>query len=152
VNAAFSQNKVKDYTAFIDNYDAGKQDTVSYGNRDIAFSPNMVAGYTLTIQPVKNLQVDVLGKYVSRQYLDNTGSKERSLRAYYTSDVRLSYTVPQNLFRKLGLLVMVNNVFNKKYEPNGATYTWIEGGNVVSDNYYYPMAGTTYMVGLTVGF
>ena len=152
VNAAFSQNKVKDYTAFIDNYDAGKQDTISYGNKDIAFSPNVVAGYTLTIQPVKNLQVDLLGKYVSRQYLDNTASKERSLRAYYTSDVRLSYSVPQNLFRELGLQVMVNNVFNKKYEPNGATYTWIADGKVVSDNYYYPMAGTTYMVGLTVGF
>jgi len=93
-----------------------------------------------------------LGKYVSRQYLDNTASKERSLRAYYTSDVRLSYSVPQNLFRELGLQVMVNNVFNKKYEPNGATYTWIADGKVVSDNYYYPMAGTTYMVGLTVGF
>lgn len=152
VNAAFSQNKVKNYTAFIDNYDAGKQDTISYGNKDIAFSPNVVAGYTLTIQPVKNLRVDLLGKYVGRQYLDNTGSKERSLNGYYTSDVRLAYAVPQNLFKELGLQFMVNNVFNKKYEPNGATYTWIADGKVVSDNYYYPMAGTNFMVGLNVAF
>lgn len=152
VNAAFSQNKVKNYTAFIDNYDAGKQDTIAYGNKDIAFSPNVVAGYTLTIQPVKNLRVDLLGKYVGRQYLDNTGSKERSLNGYYTSDVRLAYAVPQNLFKELGLQFMVNNVFNKKYEPNGATYTWIADGKVVSDNYYYPMAGTNFMVGLNVAF
>lgn len=152
VNAAFSQNKVKNYTAFIDNYDAGKQDTIAYGNKDIAFSPNVIAGYTLTIQPIKNLRVDLLGKYVGRQYLDNTGSKERSLNGYYTSDVRLAYAVPQNLFKELGLQFMVNNVFNKKYEPNGATYTWIADGKVVSDNYYYPMAGTNFMVGLNVAF
>ncbi|TWI82091.1 TonB-dependent receptor [Chitinophaga japonensis] len=152
VNAAFSRNKVQDYTAYIDNYDAGKQDTISYGDQDIAFSPNVVAGYTLTVTPVKNLRLDVLGKYTGRQYLDNTGSKARSLDAYYVNDVRALYTIPQRLFRELSLQVMVNNVFNKKYEPNGATYTWIADGQVVSDNYYYPMAGTNYLVGLTVGF
>jgi iron complex outermembrane receptor protein len=151
-NAAFSKNKVKDYVAYMYNYDAGKEDTIAYGNRDISFSPAVVGGYTLSIQPVKNLQLDILGKYVSRQYLDNTGSKGRSLDPYYTNDVRLRYTVPQNLFKELGLQLMVNNVFNKKYEPNGATYTWIENGETVSDNYYYPMAGTNFMVGLNVAF
>lgn len=152
VNAAFSQNKVQDYTAFFYNYDADKQDTVAYGNKDISFSPNVVAGYTLAIQPVKNLHIDILGKYVSRQYLDNTGSKERSLNAYYTNDVRLRYSIPQNLFNELGLQFMVNNVFDRKYESNGATYTWIADGKVVSDNYYYPMAGTNFMVGVNVAF
>ena len=151
-NAAFSQNKIKNYTAFVDNYDTGVQDTVHYGNSDISFSPSVVAGYTLTAKPVKGLDIDVIGKYVSRQYLDNTGSKERSLNGYYTNDVRLRYSVPQPLFKELGLQVAVNNIFNKKYEPNGASYTWIEGGKLVSDNYYYPMAGTNYMVGLTVAF
>ncbi len=151
-NAAFSQNKVKDYVAYMYNYDAGKEDTIAYGNKDISFSPNVVAGYTLSIQPLKNLQLDILGKYVGRQYLDNTGSKNRSLDPYYTNDVRMRYTLPQNLFKELGLQLMVNNVFNKKYEPNGATYTWIENGETVSDNYYYPMAGTNFMVGLNVAF
>ncbi len=151
-NGAFSQNKVKDYTAYLDNWDNGGQDTVHFGNTDISFSPSVVAGYTFTIKPVKELDIDILGKYVSRQFLDNTGSNDRSLDAYYTNDVRLRYTVPQRLFKELSVQFMVNNVFNEKYEPNGSTYLSVAGGTRVSDNYYYPMAGTNYMVGLTVGF
>ncbi|KAA2240138.1 TonB-dependent receptor [Chitinophaga agrisoli] len=151
-NGAFSQNKVKDYTAYLDNWDTFGQDTVHFGNTDISFSPSVVAGYTFTIKPVKELDIDILGKYVSRQFLDNTGSDDRSLDAYYTNDVRLRYAVPQRLFKELSVQVMVNNVFNTKYEPNGSTYLSVSGGERVSDNYYYPMAGTNYMVGLTVGF
>ncbi|HEU4555499.1 MAG TPA: TonB-dependent receptor [Chitinophaga sp.] len=150
-NAAFSRNKIKDYVAYIDNYDTGLQDTVHYGNSTISFSPGVVAGYTLTAKPVKGLAIDVVGKYVSRQYLDNTGEEKRSLNGYYTNDMRLQYTVPQPLFKELGLQLMVNNIFNRKYEPNGYTYMYIEDGIRKSSNGYYPMAGTNYMIGVTVG-
>jgi iron complex outermembrane recepter protein len=152
VNAALSQNKVKDFTNYVDNYDTGGQDTLTYNNRIIAFSPAFVGGYNLTAKPVKNLELSLLGKYVSRQYLDNTGEKERSLDGYYTNDFRISYIIPQPLLKELGIQFMVSNIFNKKYEPNGYTYSFIENGVTKNDNGYYPMAGTTFFAGVNIAF
>jgi iron complex outermembrane recepter protein len=152
LNAALSQNKIKDYKAYIDNYDNGGQDTIYYGNSTIAFSPSFVGGYTLTAKPIRNLEVSLLGKYVSRQYLDNSGSTDRSLNPYYTNDIRLNYIVPQHFVKELGVQFLLNNIFNEKYEPNGATYTSIQNGKLVSDNYYFPMAGTNFFAGVTISF
>ncbi|HJT73116.1 MAG TPA: TonB-dependent receptor, partial [Chitinophaga sp.] len=133
VNAALSQNKIKDYTTYVDNWDSGSQDTVFYKSSTIAFSPSFVGGYTLSARPVKRLELSLTGKYVSRQYLDNTEAKERSLEGYYTNDLRFTYSVPQKLFKELGLQFMLNNIFNKKYSPNGWTYASVQGGKTVSD-------------------
>jgi len=54
------------------------------------------------------------------------------------------------LFKEITFIVQVNNVFNKKYEPNGYTYSYQYGGAVTTENFYYPMAGTNCMVGLNV--
>lgn len=151
-NAALSRNKVKDFRNFVDNYDTGLQDTVTYSNSDIAFSPSFVGGYTLTVKPFRNFEVSLIGKYVSRQYLDNTGVKERSLDGYYTNDLRISYVIPQPLFKELGLQFMLNNIYNEKYSPNGWTYTFKEEGVEKSTNGYYPMAGTNFFVGVNIAF
>ncbi|GAA3924868.1 TonB-dependent receptor [Chitinophaga oryziterrae] len=152
LNAALSQNKVKDFTTYIDNYDTGLQDTATYKNSTIAFSPSFVGGYTLTAKPVKHLEISLLGKYVSRQYMDNTGVKERSLDGYYTNDLRFNYVVPQKLFKELGLSFMLNNIFDKKYSPNGYTYMYTESGKLVNSNGYYPMAGTNFFAGINISF
>jgi iron complex outermembrane receptor protein len=49
---------------------------------------------------------------------------------------------------------MLNNIFNKKYEPNGSTWPYFDtnSNRVVYDNYYYPMAGTNFFAGVTIGF
>ena len=36
------------------------------------------------------------------------------------------------------------------YEPNGYTYPYIYGGELINDNYYYPMAGTNFMIAVNV--
>ncbi|SHL92507.1 TonB-dependent receptor [Chitinophaga sp. CF418] len=151
-NAALSRNKVKDFRNFVDNWNTGLQDTVSFNNSNIAFSPSFVGGYTLTAKPVRNLEISLLGKYVSRQYLDNTSTKERSLDGYYTNDLRINYVIPQPLFKELGLQFMLNNIWNKKYSPNGWTYAYKEDGTEKSTNGYYPMAGTNFFAGINIAF
>jgi iron complex outermembrane receptor protein len=152
-NAALSRNKVLDYHAvtYDSNYVAHTQ---LFNKTDISFSPSFVGGLTLAIQPVKNLNVDILGKYVSRQYMDNTSSRNGSLDPYFVSNLRISYAVPQTLFRELGLQFMLNNILNTKYEPNGSTYSSydLKSNSVAYDNYYYPMAGINFFAGVTVGF
>ncbi|WP_106529643.1 TonB-dependent receptor [Chitinophaga niastensis] len=152
-NVALSQNKVLDYnaTSYDSNYIAHTQ---QYNKTDISFSPTFVGGFTLSAKPIKNLNIDLLGKYVSRQYMDNTSNARGSLNPYFVSNLRFNYIVPQTLFRELGVQLLLNNILNAKYEPNGSTYSSfdLKTNRVAYDSYYYPMAGLNFFVGLTIGF
>ena len=41
-NITLSQNKITNYTAYIDNWDNGEQIKVDYKNTDLAFSPSVI--------------------------------------------------------------------------------------------------------------
>jgi iron complex outermembrane recepter protein len=148
-NVSFSENKIKNYTDLVDDYDNGGTKAYHYKKTDIAFSPSVVAGSAINFIPVKNGEISLLGKYVSRQYLDNTSQKSRSLDAYYVQDIRLSYTLERKLFKEANLVVQLNNVLNRKYEANGYTYSYIAGG-LITENFYFPMAPFNCMIGLNV--
>jgi iron complex outermembrane receptor protein len=87
---------------------------------------------------------------VSRQYLDNTGNEARSLDPFYVQDLRLSYTIRSKKLKELNLIGQVNNLFNTAYEPNGYTFSYIYGGQQTTENYYFPMAGINYMIGVNI--
>jgi len=38
------------------------------------------------------------------------------------------------------------------YEPNGYTFSYYYGGSLTTENYYFPMAGRNFMVGVNVRF
>ncbi|PVD53467.1 TonB-dependent receptor [Terrimonas sp.] len=151
-NIAFSKNKIKDYTAFYDDYDNGGQKAETYKETDISFSPSIVGAGMLNFIPAKNVEFSLLSKYVGKQYLDNTSSDEKKLNTFYVQDVRLTYAISKFLFKEINLLAQVNNIFNKKYEPNGYTYGYIYEGKMVNENFYFPIAGTNFVFGLNVKF
>ena len=150
-NVAFSENKVKNYTEYIDDYDNGGQVVNQYKKTTINFSPAVVAGSTIDIVPLKNSEISFLSKYVSSQYLDNTAQNSRKLNGYFVQDVRLSYSIKNNFTKAFNIILQLNNVFNKKYEPNGYTYSYISGG-LVTENYYFPMARFNWMLGVNLRF
>ena len=149
-NITWSRNRINNFTEFYDDYDNGGQKSVAYRSTDISFSPALTGAGTLTIMPVKNAEINVLGKYVGKQYLDNTSNNDRSLQAFYVQDLRFSYTLRRFIFKESNLVFMVNNVFDKKYEPNGYTFSYLAGGAVTTENYYYPMAGVNFMAALNI--
>ncbi len=149
-NLTFSRNKIKSFTEYIDNYDDGKQTATQHTNTDISFSPTVIGGGAINILPFKNAEINLSSKYVGKQYLDNTQNNNRSLHVYYTQDARFSYQLKNLIFSEWNLILQVNNIFNRKYEPNGYTYPYIYGGELINDNYYYPMAGTNFMVAVNV--
>jgi len=149
-NITLSKNQIKNFTEYYDNYDSSAQKAIPHGNTDIAFSPAIIASGILNIIPCNNVEISLPAKYAGRQFLDNTSSKNRSLDPYYVQDARISYTLRKMLFKESTFIVQVNNVFNKKYEPNGYTYSYQYGGKVITENFYYPMAGTNFMLGLNV--
>ncbi|RYZ26864.1 MAG: TonB-dependent receptor, partial [Chitinophagaceae bacterium] len=149
-NLTLSRNKVKNFTEFIDDYDNGGQKMNAYKESDISFSPNVMGAATVTVNPWKSLSVDLLGKYVGKQYLDNSSNESRKLNAYYTQDVRAAYSFNKSWLKNMDLIFQVNNVFNKKYEPNGYTFSYYYGNELATENYYFPMAGINWMVGLNI--
>lgn len=151
-NLTFSRNRVKNFTEYIDDYDNGGQKTNFYGETVLSFSPSVTGAATVTFNPVKALSVDLLGKYVSRQYLDNTATLGRSLQPFYTQDIRALYSLGRGRLKKAELIVQASNIFNKKYEPNGYTFSYYSNSQLTTENYYFPMAGRTFLIGLNLGF
>jgi iron complex outermembrane recepter protein len=157
-NLTLSQNKIREFTEYIDDYsvDDFRQETFNYTNTDIAFSPNVVGSAIIEYKPSKNLSLNWLSKYVGRQFLDNTANEARSLDAFFTNDLRISYSATPRFFKGLEVNLLINNIFNELYEPNGYTFSYfVPGGNgreLVTENFYYPQAGTNFLLGLRMKF
>lgn len=149
-NLALSRNKVKNFTEYMDDYDAGGQKSYQYALTDIAYSPSIVGGATLQFKPVDKLAINLTSKYAGKQYLDNTQNENRKLNAFYTQDLSLFYSLKNNWLKEGTLVMQVNNIFNKKYEPNGYTYSYLYGGEMNTENFYFPMAGTHFMLALNI--
>lgn len=151
-NLTLSRNKVKGFTEYYDDYDNGGQKQNTFSETTISFSPAATGNMTVKIIAVRNTEIGLNGKYVSRQYLDNTGNKNRSLNPYYTQDVKLAYKLSYKSLKEMNIIFQVNNLFNKKYEPNGYTYSYLYGGEITTENFYFPMAGLNFMTAINFRF
>lgn len=150
VNLTISSNRVIGFTEYVDNYDQGGQVINRYSNTPISFSPAVISSLTIKVTPIKNLQVNLLSKYVGKQFMDNTGLSNRSLNAFYVQDFLAAYNLKTKRRVETSLQFQVNNLLNKKYEPNGYTYSYYYGGETVHANYYFPMAGINFMGGIVL--
>ena len=96
--------------------------------------------------------MQLLSKYVSEQYLDNTSNNNRKLDAYLVNDVQLSYSFSVKTVKNITASLLINNVLDHKYEANGYTWGYMYGGFLYQQNNYYPQAGTNFLVGLSLKF
>jgi iron complex outermembrane receptor protein len=159
-NMALSQNKVKDFDEVVEDWDNGSQ-TIHYDNSTLAFSPSFI-GNAFIDAHYKGFQAVWHTANVSRQYLDNTECKDRSLPAYHLSDVLLSYTLKSDkkkaFFKEAIFGLNVNNVFNRRFATSGWVYSAIcDSYGHPNDNRYYqigfiPMSGRTVMGSMTLRF
>lgn len=151
-NTTLSQNKIDQFTEVLYDYTTDF-DVVEnkYRNTDIAFSPNVIAAGNIVYMPVKALSLMLQTKYVGKQYLDNTSNSKRAIDAYQTVDGRLSYSIYPKKMREISFNLLVNNMLNSLYSSNGYTYSYIYE-NLITENFYYPQAGTNFLVGLTFKF
>ncbi len=158
-NVTFSRNKIKDYVAWFDHYDNQSdwnwegQISKEYGTTNISFSPNIISAAGITWQPNSQLYINMLSKYVGKQYMDNTSSEERSIEAYFVNNISAGYTLDKTNFGTISFQVFINNFFNKEYVANGwaATDTFADGSYI---NWigYYPQATRNYIGRLTLTF
>ncbi|REJ84054.1 MAG: TonB-dependent receptor [Bacteroidetes bacterium] len=151
-NASFSRNKIDLFEEFIDDYDEGIQRTIIHKNTDIAFSPSIISSAMLSWAPVKKVSLDLIGRHVGEQFLDNTNNKNRMLEAYFTSDFRFRYTLNPKWMKELALSCSVNNLFDKLYSSNAYTFSYLYGGQLSTFNYFYPQAGRHVFAGVSFKF
>ncbi|MAM19735.1 MAG: TonB-dependent receptor [Christiangramia sp.] len=153
-NIAISRNKNVDFVSTFNG------ELVNYGDSNISFSPEIVAGNMLEYRPVQNLELKLLSKYVGEQFMSNTEAEASKLDAYFISDFNVQYTLQKPwIFREVVLTGLVNNIFNKKYVSNGYYYTYNvpntdfpSGEETFEGAGYYPQATTNFLLGLNLKF
>jgi iron complex outermembrane receptor protein len=149
-NITLSQNKIRNFTEYLDDYDNGQQQVNQYHSTNIALSPDIIGGATLDFTPVKSLTASLISKYVSRQYLDNTSHGDRSLNPYFYENARIVWVIPQPVFKQLRFTLMAYNIFNELYEPNGYNAPYISNQQVVTNNFYFPAAPANFMAAVNI--
>lgn len=157
-NLSLSRNKITAFTEYIDDYDQGGQVEKNYRETDISFSPSLIAGGRVTVfplrgmphLPLRQLSLDILPKYVSRQYLDNTQQISRSIDPFAVTDVLINCPFRLGESNVLSLRTGVQNIFNSLYESNGYTFSYLYNQTLTTQNYYYPQAGRRWMIGLGI--
>ena len=153
INATFSRNKIKDFTAYIDNWSPPyKQITEDSGETYLSFSPDIIAGSIISYKPINNLNISFISKYVSRQYIDNTSNKYRSLDPYFVNNLIINYSFKTRFIKEIGFQLMINNIFNEKYETNAWVYRYYYEDKEYMMDGYFPQAGINFLAGVSLRF
>ena len=152
-NFALSSNKNLDFYF--------KRDGVleALDNTNLSFSPNFIAANAFVFAPTTSFQLGLLSKYVGQQFMGNIDSENSKLDAYFISDISAVWTwEPNNWMKRIQWSVLVNNIFNVKYESNGYFYTFDDSSSdperitTVEGAGYYPQAGINFLTGVTILF
>ncbi len=147
---AVSRNQIKQYHLYAWSDQAGDEVLTTYDRTPIAYSPQLVLSNTLTFAH-RAFEAALTSQYVGMQYLDNTGSRERSLPAYHVASLRLGYELPVHFVRSWSISLQVNNLFGARYSSNGgAGYTFDKNGAISSYTWTYPQAGIHAFLGTTI--
>jgi iron complex outermembrane receptor protein len=162
-NAAFSDNRIVSFTEFVDDWDTGGQVPIERENTPLAFSPAVVAGGEISFDWLRNawwqvgpehqsLNLAFVGKYVGKQYLDNTGDDSRALSPWFTADLRLHYALLPQSGTNIRLTFTCRNLFDNLFAANGWVYRFRYDGAFRQVDGLFPQAGRHWMAGVEIGF
>ncbi|MDX9947152.1 MAG: TonB-dependent receptor [Bacteroidales bacterium] len=122
------------------------------GTVDIAYSPSITGSSDLYANILPPLKVHLISKYVGRQYFDNTMNSERMLDPYFVNNVMIDFEPALKSLRGASFQLLVTNIFNAQYESNAYGGNWYEDGQEKTWAYYFPQAGTGFMLRLGLKF
>jgi len=156
MNMTISRSIIRDFRYYYFNYstsDWSEQYLFSDpGTVDIAYSPRVTGSAEIGVTPVKALTLRLTGKYVGKQYFDNTMSEERIIDPYFFSNFSAVYNIDLGKVGVLGLRFVMNNLFNAMYENNAYGGMWTEDGVEKTWAYYFPQAGINFMGSVSFSF
>jgi len=154
-NLTLSMNRIVNFTEFVDSYDSTwnkiPQTENKLGNTPIAFSPSITGNSNFTFTFDK-LSFAIQSIYVGKQYIDNTGSDDRALKAYLVNNLRVGYLFDLPKIGTIGLNLLVNNVLNELYESNAWVYSSYFNGSRTDLFGFYPQATRNFLLNLVFKF
>ena len=145
-NTTLSVNKVRDYRMF-----GSDGEAIDYGKVTMLMSPSVIGFVQLAFTPLRNIAnnslktttLSINGKYVGKQYADNTQNEALSLPGYFVSNLSLTHEFDVR-GGKLGVGGFINNLFNNLYYADASVWG--------TDMYVYPQAPLNFMLRLTYDF
>ena len=153
-NLTLSTNKLRSFTAYVENWVDGGYNEEHYDNTTMLLSPSVVGMGRVSISPFegfwKPLALTLSGKYVGKQYWDNTQNADRCIPAFFVSDLSVSHTVSLS-FGTLGVSVYVNNLFNREYYAYAWVYRAWDGSDYMEAG-LYPQAPRNEMLKISLTF
>jgi iron complex outermembrane recepter protein len=159
INLSLSENRIKDFTEYVDNWDywgdpenEPEQVVRHIGNTELSFSPPLVSGGEVSWRPADRLSINFMGKYVDRQFIDNTANTSRMLDSYFFSDLRFHYAIETSWIGELGISMLIGNIFNAKFETNAWIYRYKEQGVEQYMDGFFPQAGRHFFSGVSIKF
>jgi len=154
-----SRNKIRNINIFVDNWDYwidpdNEPYQVSFEKKsaDISFSPSVIASNTFHLKLFEALTIELQSKYVGKQYIDNSGSQERTLDPYFINDIILNYSHKNKYVKEALFSFSLINIFNQQYISNAWVYRYFEDHEEKQLDGYFPQAGTHFFAGLTLKF
>ena len=129
-NLTLSINKIMDYT-YTDFVEGDTVLTTYTRNTDLSYSPNVIGAAIATFEPVKNLKLQLTGKYVGDQYLDNTSRQCYRQDAYFLLNFKAGYTWQLKGSEEIEAQLVVNNLLDHHYRIGA----W--AGDDYWDGYYH---------------
>lgn len=130
-NSMFSTNTIKEIKQFYTKADFTDTGIV-YRNTTPALTPSVIINQGVRLNMNKHIFVEVNGRYVSEQYLDNTENRNALLKSFWFVDTQLAFSLKQWI--KIGeplLSLRVNNITNQLYAPSGSIGY---GSNTIDNN------------------
>ncbi len=154
-NIALSRNRITECNLWVDRYDNPDewnplpQAMQRVENGEILMSPPIVGMAMATWNPLDKLSFSLRGKYVGKQYYDNTSSDERSLPAYtvFSADVHYKW-------KNIGISIYADNLLNHKYVADAWVYraTFADGSADYIEAGFFPQARFNLLLKLEYGF
>ena len=156
-NITLSQNKILNYT-FTDFNDGDSVMVTKTANTDLSFSPNIVGAAIATFRPFNGAKLQIIGKYVGKQYCDNTSREVYALDPYFLLNARASYDITLKNGGFVRFSLALNNLTNHSYRLSAWVGDWVDDYSSETTNYYYhsraylQQPGFNFMAGVSVGF
>ena len=152
-NASFSRNRIRNWTQFIDVYDAEGNWAGSrprqYRNVEPLLTPSVIVNQAVDFTPNARFSTGAVGRWVGRSYLDNTNHPDTDAPSYFVLDGNVSYAVTP--WARVSL--QVNNVLNnERIRPSGYSYLYFAEEQLSGTAYYYPQATRNAVVLVDFGF
>ena len=118
-NATFSKNRLKDYTLYTDTYDNSTdwgvvpQTQTFLKSSKLTLSPEIIAGGYLKFTPCSSCELSLNGKFVGKQYVDNSSSEIAKVPSYFIMGANISKRIEIGKVR-LTISGCIDNILDRK--------------------------------------